>query len=187
MQRQADTISAQIGRADMRVQQAWWSLQHQLRQTADALNLHESYSVATSEPVILHRPAWNQFPYQRYSRYPSKRNRDAVAKADQLLAKIDGYIRSLRPVARQNRNAAGALASVQNLRHAVLAFRSTATSGVNGSPLWRSADRLMSKYQQSSSRVAEAVARDATLNSPLYYQIGELVKQVQYAVRGVHT
>ncbi len=107
--------------------------------------------------------------------------------ADQLLSKINGYINSLRPVASQKRDAAALLGSVQNLQHSVLALRSIAAAGVHGAVLQGSADRLMTQYQQTATRATEVIARDPTLNSPLFMQIGELIQKIRYAVRGVRT
>jgi hypothetical protein len=135
----------------------------------------------------LNRPAWHQFPYQVASRYPSNRNRETVALSDELLAKIDGYMKSLGPVAHEKHDAAVLLGCVQDLQHSVLVLRSTAATGAHGSALARSADRVMSQYQQTSEQVTSLIARDPSLNSPLFYQIGQQVQEIRYVVRGIRT
>ncbi len=185
IQNQANNVSQKISQADMRVQQGWWNIQHQLSQVAGTLGIRGTSWVAASQPVVLNRPAWNHFPFQHATRHPSNRNQDAIALADQLLSKINGYVNSLRPVASRKRDAAALFGSVQNLQHSVLAFRSTAAAGAYGTRLQRSADSLMTQYQQTAVQATQVIARDPTLNSPLFMQIGELVQKIRYAVRGV--
>ncbi len=184
---QANRISHDMSRADMRVQQGWWNIQHDLNQTAESLGIRGSSLVQSSRPVIINQPTWNQFPYQVNASHPSARNDDVVGVADQLLTKIDGYVNSLRPVATPRSDALKLIGRIQDLRHALLSFRQLAASGSYGSRLQRSSDLLMTRYQQVSSYAVQAITRDANLNSPLLSQIGELVQRLRYVARGIRT
>jgi hypothetical protein len=88
------------------------------------------------------------------------------------------------PVARSNAEAAGLVRNPQDFKHNVLLFRQSAAAGTFTTSLARSADNLMGQYQQMSQTVTRLVTRDSTLNSPLFVQIGELLRKIQYAARG---
>ncbi len=182
----AGHIAQEIRQADMQVQRGWFNVSNELRRAAQSLNLRSDYYFQPSSPVVIHQPAWGQLPYQPGSPYPSNRNEECIREADQLLSRIDGDIASLRPIAYSNRNAANLIAALQDLRHATLAFRQTASSGAVGNAMARASDVLMAQYQQTAQMVTQMVARDPSLNSPSFYQIGEQVQRLRYTARGAN-
>ncbi len=185
--KQGDHISADIHQADRRLQRGWWQVEAQLTKTARSFGVSRTHLVDTHAPVLINQPAFGQLPYQPVPRPRSSRHREAVELADQLVAKIDGYLASLRPISARNRDVARAIGSLQNLRHETLAFRQISAEGRYGSQLTRSADQLMSQYQETGKFVGQMVAGDSTLNSPVFYQIGELAQKIRYAARGTST
>lgn len=181
----AQQLNPDIARADTRIQRGWWNLQTQLNAAANATNVQDSLQVRPTTPVIIDRPAWSGLPYQPAPTAPSVRNRETIQRADELSAKIDNYVASLRPITYTNPNAGRLIGSLQNLQHAAVALRQVAASGAYGNTLQRYSDSLMEQYQRTAADVRQLVAVDSTLNSPLFYQIGELVQKLQYAAAGI--
>ena len=181
---QSRHISQDVSRAGMDIQRGWWNVQSELRPVARALGVSIDFNFQPTRPVIIKRPAWGNFPYQASPGYPANHNQEAITLADQLIGKVDGYTQSLMPVTSYNANSLTLVRHLQNFKHYVLTLRQDAAGGSFTTSLSRSADNLMSQYQQLSKEVARLVSRDSTLNSPLFYQIGELVRKIQYAARG---
>ena len=90
IQTQAGDIARQIRQADPRLQQGWWNVQHQLDDLADAMGVGGDLYVTTDHPVIVNRPAWNEFPGQVSPGFqPSLVNQRVISLAEQLLSQID--------------------------------------------------------------------------------------------------
>jgi hypothetical protein len=181
---QANRITSDVSRVDLSIQHAWWSLLVQLKQAAQAIGTRGANQVQPSHPVIVDRPAWSQLPFQPVPKPSSSRSRETIRLADQLIDKLDGYIAFLQSASFGNANASRLVGSLQDLKHSALILRQVAASGAFGNTLARSGDLLMTQYKRTASDFAKFVARDATLNSPLFYQIGELTQKVVNAVRG---
>jgi hypothetical protein len=182
---QADAISRDSDRVDLNIQQGWWTIQRGLERVAGTLGVSHAWNHA-SQPVILGNPAWQQLGSQpRPAVGIPSRNRDVVSLADQLLVKIEDAIGSLTPLASRDMDVARLRSSVRELQNEVQVLRQTAASGGYGSRLAGAADRTMEQYKESSQYFAVAVGRDATLNAPTFYQIGELIQRLQYAASGI--
>ena len=184
---QSDRIAAEMRRADLSIQQGWWNLRYQVQQTASVFGIGGRNQVEPTNPVILQRPAWSQLPYQPPVAVPSRRDQEAVLVADQLVAIVDDYIDSLRTLPGRTSARNQLVGSLQDLRHAVLTLRQQAASGRSANALTRSSDDVMRQYQRTAADYTGIVAANATLNSPLFYQIGELCQKLQYAARGIRT
>ncbi len=177
-------ISRDMNQADSNVRRAWWNFQSQLQSTAGALGVNSDFNIQASQPVVIDRPAWGGFPFQPSPARPPAHQEECVVLADQLLGKVDSYAQTLAPVASSNRNAASLLRDLQDFKRYVLAFRQAAAGGRYATSLSSSADRIMSQYQQLSRNVSRLVSQDSSLNSPLFYQIGELVQRIRVAAGG---
>jgi hypothetical protein len=183
--KQSDRISSDVRRVDLRTQRGWWDLQVQVDQAARALGIRGRNEVVPSDPVIINRPAWSGMPYQPAGRVPSRTNEAAVQVADELAAKLDEYTDSLRSVRGRPANVNRLIGSLQDLKHAALIFRHVAASGASGNRLTKAADAFMDQYQRTAADYTRVVADDSTLNSPVFYHIGELSQRLSYAARGV--
>lgn len=181
---QARHISQDVGRADTNIQRGWWNVQSQLRTTAQSLGVNSDFNIQPSRPVVIDNPAWVGFPYQPSPVQPPSNQEDCVVLTDQLIGKIDSYSQALAPIAGVNPNAASLLRSMQDFKYYVLIFRQSATGGTFTTSLSSSADQIMVQYQQLAREVTQLVSRDPTLNSPLFYQIGELVQKIRLAASG---
>ena len=184
---QAGLISSDVSGVELSLQQAWWNLQVQLQQASQAVGVRGTIQIQPSYPVILNRPSWSQLPFQPIPQQPSSRNQETIQVADELVTRIDAYTASLQLLSPRNVNASKLIGSLQDLRHATLGLRQTAASGAFGNTLIRSSNALMVQYQRTARDFTTLVARDSTLNSPLFYQIGELSQKLQNATRGTRT
>jgi hypothetical protein len=108
-----------------------------------------------------------------------------VDLADQLLVKIDDARQSLVPLAQRNMDAARLRASLTELRNRVQVLRQSAAANLYGSRLSQAADQSMEQYQETSKLFAAAVGRDPTLNTPTFYQIGELIQRLRGATSAI--
>jgi hypothetical protein len=184
---QADSISGESGQVDMNIQRGWWAMQQRLQAIAGMLGVSHAWS-PVNQPVVLDHPVWQQLGSQpRTDVGLGGRNREVVDLADQTLAKIDEALRALTPLAGRSSDVADLRSSVQNLEHEVQVLRQTAAIGGYGSGLTYTVNRAMDQYRETSQQFASAVARDTTLNTPLFYQIGELLQRTRNAVAGVST
>jgi hypothetical protein len=182
---QADAISRDSSQVDMTIQRGWWTIQQNLESVANSLGISHAWN-NVSQPVILGHPTWQQLGSQpRPTMGIPGRNRDVVNLADQLLAKIQDAIVSLAPLASRNMDAARLGASMRELQNTVQVLRQTAASDGYGSRLTRATDRAMTQYKETSQYFAAAVGRDPTLNTPAFYQIGELIQRLRNAASGV--
>ena len=146
--------------------------------------MRRTNQVQPSYPAIINRPSWSQLPFQPIPQRPSSRNQETIQVADELINKIDAYTASLQLLSLGNVNASKLIGSLQDLKHSTLGVRQTAASGAFGNTLTRSSAVLMTQYQRTARDFATLVARDSTLNSPLFYQVGELTQKLQNAARG---
>ena len=181
---QARHISQDVSRADSNIQRGWWNVQSQLRTTAQALGVNSDFNVQPSRPVVIDRPAWVGFPYQPSPAQPAVSQQECVVLTDQLIGQIDGYAQALNPIAGFNPNAISLLRSLQDFKHYVLIFRQSATGGTFTTSLSSAADQIMLQYQVLAREVTRLVSQDASLNSPLFYQIGESVQKIRNAASG---
>jgi hypothetical protein len=177
-------ISRDMDRADTNIRRSWWNFQSQMRSTADALGVNSDFNVQASQPVVIDRPAWGGFPFQPSPARPPAYQEECVVLADQLLGKVDSYAQTLVPIASSNRNAATILTNLQDFKRYVFAFRQEAAGGRYATSLSSSADRIMLQYQDLSRNVSRLVSQDASLNSPIFYQVGELVQKIRVAAGG---
>jgi hypothetical protein len=177
-------ISRDMDRADNNIRRSWWNFQSQLRSTADALGVNSDFNVQASQPVVIDRPAWGGFPFQPSPSRPPAHQEECVVLADQLLGKVDSYAQTLVPIASSNRNAAVILTDLQDFKRYVLAFRQEAAGGRYATSLSSSADRIMLQYQSLAQSVSRLVSQDPSLNSPIFYQVGELVQRIRVAAGG---
>ena len=182
---EADTVSRDVGRVDLTIQQGWWTIEHSLDRVAQTAGVSHTWS-DVGQPVILGNPVWQRLGTQpRPAVGIPGRNRDVVDLADQLLAKIDDARQSLAPLAGRDADTARLRASVTQLRNQVQVLRQIAASNLYGSRLARAADQTMEQYQETSKLFAAAVGRDPTLNTPTFYQMGELIQRLRKAASGV--
>jgi hypothetical protein len=178
-------IAQDVARADSNVQRAWWNLQTRLSDAARALGVNADFNLQPSRPVVIDRPAWSGFPFQPSPAQPAGYQQECVVLADQLIGKITDYAQALAPIAPTNRNAADLIRNLQDFQRYVLGFRQSATGGLFSTSLSSSADQIMVQYQQLANNVTRMVSNDPSLNSPLFYQIGELVQQIRRAASGL--
>lgn len=182
---QARHISDDVSQTNSSIQRGWWNLQTQLRSTARSLGVNSDFNVQPSRPVVIDRPAWVGFPYQPSPNQPPAYQNDCIVLTDQLIGKIDRYSETLSNLSRINPNANSLLRSLQDFKHNVLIFRQSAAGGSFSTSLSSASDRLMSQYSELAREVTRVVSREPTLNSPLFYQIGESVQAIQRASRGI--
>lgn len=185
IQTQAREVASQLRQADPRLQQGWWNVQHQLDDLAGAMGVGGDVYVTTDHPVIVNRPAWNEFPGQVSPGFqPSVGNQRVVSLADQLISQIDTYVSSLRPVASLNRDAAQMIAKTQDLQHSVLALRQKAAMGLFGAQLQYASRDVVKEYSEDASPAfTTMVGQNPTLNSPQWMQIGKLAYEIDKAAR----
>jgi hypothetical protein len=182
---QADAIAGNIDAVDLNIQRGWWTIQRGLDRVAEAVGVSHAWN-NVSRPVLLGHPAWQQFGSQPQPAVGiPTRNRNVVDLADQLLVQIDGALRSLTPLARRNMDVARLRASMMDLQNAVHVLRQAAASGSYGSQLTAASERTVEQYQETSKLFAAVVGQDPTLNTPKFYQIGELIQRLQYTASGV--
>jgi hypothetical protein len=181
---QARHISQDVGQANSSVQRGWWNVQTQLRTTARALGVNSDFNVQPSRPVVIDRPAWVGFPYQPSPSQPPSYQNECIVLADQLIGKIDDYAQTLMTANRINPDATNMLRNLQDFKHHVLVFRQSAASGSFRTSLSSASDRLMSQYNDLAKEATRLISRDPSLNSPMFYQIGELVQKIRRAARG---
>jgi hypothetical protein len=180
----ANHLSGDVRRADRRVQKGWRGVEADLRRTAQALGVRCDSYMQPRSPVPIYSPSWGQLPFSLGSRVGSVRNQNVIDLADQFIDRVDSYVSSLQPLARRRGDTAAVIGSLQDLKHSALAVRQAAASGAVGSPLFRSTDALMSQYKETAGSVVKMVAADPSLNSPVFYQLGELAQQLRNAARG---
>lgn len=183
---QAREIGRQVMRADSRLRQGWWNVQHQLEQLTVAAGAGGDFNVSPAHPVVINRPSWNQLPGQvSPGYYPSAQNRSVINDADRLMALLDSYVNSLRALGTRNRDAAAMATQVLDLRHEVLVLRQRAASGAYGSQLQYASRAVVRQYSEVASQTfAQMVGNDSTLNSPTWMQIGQMVYQIDKNIRG---
>ena len=173
---QSEHISQSVRQADKDVQTYWWDTQSMIQRLAMSNPASSGGYFSTNQPVVIHQPSWTGLPYQPYTPVSSNRNQKTIEICDRLVAVIDGYTNTLRPLENRNRNIPAMIGRLQDLRHATLVLRHLAGAGAYGSNLTGSADQLMNSYQNAARAFASLVASDASLNSPLFMQIGELIQ-----------
>jgi hypothetical protein len=184
---QADTISRSGGQVDLNIQRGWWAMEQRLQAVAESLGIRHSWN-HVGQPVVLGHPVWGQLGSQpRPETGLAGRNREVVDLADQVLAKTGEAMQTLTPLAGRSRDVARLQSSLQDLQHEVQLLRHASASGRYGSSLTEAANRVTEQYKDTSGQFAVAVGRDATLNTPLFYQIGELVQRLRYAAAGIST
>jgi hypothetical protein len=183
--RQSDRIAEEMRRADLSIQQGWWNLRSQVQQTANVFGIRGSNELEPTNPVIIQRPAWSQLPYQPPVAVHSRRDRDSIRVADELVASLDDYIGSLRSLPERTGGRNQLIGSLQDLRHAALSLRQQAAAGRSANALARASDDVMEQYQRTAADYTRIVAANSTLNSPAFYRIGELCQKLRYAARGV--
>ncbi len=183
---QGRDIGRQLQRADIRLQQGWWNVQHQLEQVTVTAGAGGDFYVSSGHPVVINRPSWNRLPGEISPGYhASAQNRQIVGDSDRLLSIIDNYIASLRPLASRSRDVATMTNQVLDLRHKVLVLRQQAASGAFGSRLQYASRDVVRQYSDVASKTfAKMVGNDSTLNSPSWVQIGELAYQIDKTIRG---
>jgi hypothetical protein len=182
---QANSISGQVGQTDWNIQRGWWAIQQQLQQVTSDLGVSGAWA-NVSQPVIVGHPSWQQLPHQpQPPGRPPNRNRNVVDLCDQLLTQIERSERALIPLIARNPDAARLRVSLLNLRGHVQVLRQMAAANGYGSRLNDAANRVMQQYGETSKQFAAAVSRDATLNSPSFYQVGETIQRLRYAAAGV--
>ncbi len=182
---QARNVSRQVGQADSGLQRGWWNVQHELDQLALAAGCGGDLYVTASQPVILNHPAWAGFPVQSSPGYQaSADNRQIVSFADHLLALIDNYVLSLRPLAGRSREAQEMLNQTLDLRNAVLVLRQQAATGAFGSQLQYAAREAVRLYAAAGPAFLQMVGQQPALNSPVWAQIGELTYRIDKEAGG---
>jgi hypothetical protein len=182
---QANSISGQVGQTEWNIQRGWWAVQQQLQQVTSDLGVSGAWS-NVSQPVIVGHPSWQQVPHQpQPSGRPPNRNRNVVDLCDQLLKQIQRSEQALIPLIGRNPDAARLRVGLLNLQGRVQVLRQTAAASGYGSRLDDAANRVMQQYGETSKQFAAAVSRDATLNSPGFYQVGETIQRLRYAAAGV--
>ena len=182
---QARDVARQIAQVDVNLQQGWWNIQHELDQLALAAGCAGDLYVTTDHPVLLNHPAWSGFPVQTSPGYQaSADNRQIVSYADHLLAQIDNYVLSLRPVAGRNGDAGVMVNQTLNLRNAVLVLRQQAAAGACGTQLQSASREAVRLYAAAGPTFLKLVGQDPTLNSPVWAQIGELTYKIDRELGG---
>jgi len=182
---QARDVARQMSQTDIRLQQSWWNIQHELDQLAVAIGCAGDLYVTTDHPVILNHPAWSGFPVQPSPGYQaSADNRQIISYADHLLAQIDNYVLSLRPVAARNGDAGAMINQTLNLRNAVLVLRQQAATGAWGTQLQSASREAVRLYAAASPTFLKLVGQDPSLNSPVWAQIGELAYKIDKELGG---
>jgi len=177
---QSREVARQLPQADTALQQGWWNIQHELDRLALAVGSGGDLYVAAAHPVVINRPAWNGFPTPLSPGYQaSATNRQVIVLADQLVAAVEKYVDSLRPLAHRNREVSRMIDQSLDLRHDVLVLRQQAATGQAGSQLRRTSGDVIREYRDVASQTfLKMVGQDATLNSPAWQQIGELAYQI---------
>jgi hypothetical protein len=182
---QARSVARQVGRADAGLQRGWWNVQHELDKLALAAGCGGDLYVTTGQPVILNHPAWDGFPVQPSPGYQaSADNRQIVSVADHLLALIDNYLLSLRPLAGGSREVQQMRNQTLDLRHAVLVLRQQAATGAFGSQLHYASREAVRLYAAAGPAFLKMVGQQPALNSPVWAQIGELTYKIDKEIRG---
>jgi hypothetical protein len=182
---QGRDVARQMNQTDIRLQQSWWNIQHELDQLALAAGCAGDLYVATDHPVILNHPAWSGFPVQPSPGYQaSADNRQIINYADHLLAQLDNYVLSLRPVAARNGDAGVMLNQTLNLRNAVLVLRQQAAAGAWGTQLQSASRESVRLYAAAGPSFLKMVGQDPSLNSPVWAQIGELTYKIDRELSG---
>lgn len=182
---QARNVARQVGQADAGLQRGWWNVQHELDRLALAAGCGGDLYVTASHPVILNHPAWAGFPVQPSPGYQaSADNRQIAGVADHLLALIDNYVLSLRPLAGGSRDVQQMLNQTLDLRHAVLVLRQQAATGAYGSRLQYASREAVRMYAAAGPAFLKMVGQQPALNSPVWAQIGELTYKIDKDVGG---
>ncbi len=182
---QARDVARQMTQADVSLQQGWWNVQHELDQLALAAGCGGDLYITTDHPVILNHPAWSGFPVQTSPGYQaSADNRQIISNADHLLAQIDNYVLSLRPVAARNGDAGVMVNQALNLRNAILVLRQQAATGAWGTQLQSASREAVRQYAAAGPTFLKLVGQDPSLNSPVWAQIGELTYKIDKELGG---
>jgi hypothetical protein len=167
---QGRDVARQMNQTDIRLQQSWWNIQHELDQLALAAGCAGDLYVATDHPS----PGYQA----------SADNRQIINYADHLLAQLDNYVLSLRPVAARNGDAGVMLNQTLNLRNAVLVLRQQAAAGAWGTQLQSASRESVRLYAAAGPSFLKMVGQDPSLNSPVWAQIGELTYKIDRELSG---
>lgn len=183
VQSQANSISPKMRQVDNGIRNAWWNVQDQLRRALAVYGLSNNVPANPSQPVIVDRPSWGQLPYQPTPTRPARPNRNLVRRIDELTPRVDAYIDALRPMARRNGEVRRVVSNLRDLSHSALELRQKASENAPGRQVANALDSLISQYELTERAVTRMVATDASLNSPLFYQIGSTVEQIRREAR----
>jgi hypothetical protein len=111
-------------------------------------------------------------------------NRQIVSFTDHLLALIDNYVLSLRPLVGRSFEVQEMLNQTLDLRNAVLVLRQQAATGAFGSQLQYPSREAVRLYAAAGPTFLKMVGQQPALNSPVWAQIGELTYKIDKEAGG---
>jgi hypothetical protein len=181
---QARQISGYINQTNVRVQQGWWNVQHELEQLAATAGCGGDIYTSTDQPVIISHPAWAGLPVQPVPSYQSSNvSRRLISLADQLVDQIEKYVDSLRPIAPRIAEGSRMIDQSLDLRNQILVLRQHAATGGGRMQLQNDSRDALRQYRDvASPTFLKLVGLDPSLNSPMWVQIGQSVFEIDRSV-----
>jgi hypothetical protein len=161
-------------------------VQHEVDALAIAAGSGGDFYVAPDQPMIINHPGWGGLPAQPNPGYQLSRENDQIVRAsDELIALLDNYVNSLRPLVGRNSVAGQMIQDVLNMRNQLLALRQQASIGAYGAALQYPSRELVRQYREVASRsFVRMVSVDASLNSPMWAEIGQRAAEIDRIAGG---
>lgn len=183
---QTRTLARATASTDAYLQRVWWNVQHEVDALAIAAGSGGDFYVAPDQPMIINHPGWGGLPAQPNPGYQLSRENDQIVRAsDELIALLDNYVNSLRPLVGRNSVAGQMIQDVLNMRNQLLALRQQASIGAYGAALQYPSRELVRQYREVASRsFVRMVSVDASLNSPTWAEIGQRAAEIDRIAGG---